>query len=111
MPGAGQELAVSVGERQDLHVEDALRPDDAEVVQRVAASTGLSHAEASRVVADVVSYFAEPAEDFVRRRHAHLKTYGMKNPEIFVRIGAELRRRVVAAPPLTDRQLRRIVYG
>lgn len=77
----------------------------------MAASTGLSSAEAARVVADVVAYFAEPPEEFVRRRHAHLKAYGMKNPEIFARIGAELRHRVVATPPLSDRQLRRIVYG
>ncbi len=111
MPDSGQKLATGGHKRHNHPVEDAVRPDEAEVVQRVAASTGLSHAEASRVVADVVSYFAEPAENFVRRRHADLKTYGMKNPEIFARIGAELHQRVVAAPPLTDRQLRRIVYG
>lgn len=110
-PITGRNLRKSDPERQDLPVENAAQPDETEVVQRVAASTGLSHAEASRVVADVVSYFAEPAESFVRRRHADLRTYGMKNPEIFARIGAELRQRVVSAPPLSDRQLRRIVYG
>ena len=35
----------------------------------------------------------------------------MKNPQIFGQIAAELDRRVVAAPPLSERQLRRIVYG
>ena len=84
---------------------------DPELVDRIATSTGLSPAEAARVIEDVVGFHAEPVEDFVRRRHAHLKTYGARNPEIFARIADELAHRVVAAPPLTERQLRRIVYG
>ncbi len=80
-------------------------------MSRVATSTGLSHAEASRVISDVVAYYAETTEDFVRRRHAHLKTYGMRNPDIFSQVASELSRRVVAPQPLSDRQLRRIIYG
>ena len=82
-----------------------------ELVGHLVATTGLSPAEAARVVEDVVSYLAEPVEDYVRRRHTEMKTYGAKNTEIFVRIAAELESRVVAAPQLTERQLRRIVYG
>ena len=81
------------------------------LVARVVASTGLTEAEAARVIADVVAFHAEPVDEYVRRRHAELKTYGAKNPEIFARIGAELADRVVAAPTLTERQLRRLVYG
>ena len=84
---------------------------DPELVARIAASTGLAPAEAARVVEDVVAFHAEPVEDYVRRRHAQLKTYGRKNPEIFARIAEELAGRVVAAPGLSERQLRRIVYG
>lgn len=84
---------------------------DEELVDHVAASTGLTPAEALRVIEDVVAFHAEPVGDYVRRRHTHLKTYGAKNPEIFARIAAELADRVVAAPALTERQLRRLVYG
>ena len=84
---------------------------DRELVDRIAASTGLSPAEASRVVQDVVAFHAETVEAYVRRRHADLKTYGAKNDEIFARLTVELEGRVVAAPALTERQLRRIVYG
>lgn len=86
-------------------------PADPILVDRIATSTGLTSAEAARVVQDVLAFHAEPVEDYVRRRHAHLKTYGAKNAEIFARIATELADRVVAAPPLTERQLRRIVYG
>ena len=84
---------------------------DPQLVARIAASTGLSAGEAARVIEDVVAFHAEPVEDYVRRRHAHLKTYGARNPEIFARIAEELAARVVAAPELSERQLRRIVYG
>ncbi len=83
----------------------------ADLVSQVAASTGLSTSVAARVVTDVIAYYDEPVEDFVRRRHADLKTHGMRNPEIFAQVSAELASRVVSAPPLSDRQLRRVVYG
>ena len=84
---------------------------DPELVERIAASTGLSATEAARVIEDVVAFHAEPVESYVRRRHASLKAYGAKNPEIFAAIAAELADRVVAAPTLSERQLRRIIYG
>jgi hypothetical protein len=81
------------------------------LVAHVVATTGLTSAEAARVIEDVVAFHAEPVEDLVRRRHAQLRTYGARNDEIFARLAEELRHRVVAAPRLTERQLRRIVYG
>lgn len=88
-----------------------VRMTETDLVSRVAQSTGLSHNEAARVVTDVVAYFAEPTEDFVRRRHDRLQAYGMRNPQIFAQIRAELARRVVAPPELSERQMRRIIYG
>lgn len=82
-----------------------------ELVQRVVGSTGLSPAEAARVIDDVVAYFAEPVDAYVRRRHAALQARGLKNPAIFSQIRAELDRRVTAPPELSQRQLRRIIYG
>lgn len=85
-------------------------PDPA-LVAHVVATTSLTPGEAARVIDDVVSFHAQPVEVYVRDRHARLKTYGAKNPEIFTRIAEELGERVVAAPELSERQLRRIVYG
>jgi hypothetical protein len=86
-------------------------PVESALVDHLIAGTGLTPAEAQRVVEDVLAYYAEPVEAFVRRRHAELKTYGAKNDEIFARIATELRDRVVAAPTLSERQLRRIIYS
>ena len=84
---------------------------DPALVDRVAVSTGLAPEVARRVVEDVIAYHAEPVADLVRRRHAQLKATGARNPEIFSQIAEELAGRVVAAPELTERQLRRLVYG
>jgi hypothetical protein len=84
-------------------VEEAL-------VRHVVSGTGLEPAAARRLVEDVVAFYAEPVEDYVRRRHTHLKTYGARNEAIFAQLAEELADRVVAAPPLTERQLRRIIY-
>jgi hypothetical protein len=84
---------------------------DSELVERVASSTGLTLAEAARVVDDVIAWYHEPVEDYVRRRHAQHHLYGRHNPEIFALIADELSGRLVAAPSLSQRKLRRIVYG
>ena len=86
----------------DLHTD---------LVDHLTRSTSLSPAEAARVLAEVVGYFAEQVPDFVRRRHAELKLRGLTNDVIFAHIGTELPARRFAAPAVTARQLRRMVYG
>jgi hypothetical protein len=40
-----------------------------------------------------------------------MKHRGLTNEQIFTALGAELATRRVAPPPLSERQLRRMVYG
>ncbi|MDT0342586.1 hypothetical protein [Streptomyces litchfieldiae] len=82
-----------------------------DLVDHLVRSTPLARGEAARVILDVVAYFGETAEEFVRRRHRELRTRGLTNEAIFERIADELPHRVVAPPELSLRQLRRIVYG
>ena len=105
LPDFGQEVAIPIAWIHDQGV-----PDPA-LVSHVVATTSLSASEAARVIEDVIAFHAQPVEVYVRERHAHLKAYGARNPEIFARIAAELADRVVAAPELSERQLRRMIYG
>ncbi|AEW94224.1 MULTISPECIES: hypothetical protein [Streptomycetaceae] len=82
-----------------------------DLIDHLVRTTPLRRGEAARVVLDVLAYFDEPAEEYVRRRHRELQARGLANPEIFERIAEELPHRVVAAPQYSLRQLRRIVYG
>ncbi|MFF8971445.1 hypothetical protein [Streptomyces sp. NPDC014995] len=82
-----------------------------ELVDHLMRSTPLNRGEALRVIQDVLAFFDETTEDYVRRRHRELQARGLVNTEIFERIEADLKYRAVAPPELTLRQLRRIVYG
>ena len=82
-----------------------------DLARYLAASTGLPLPTAVRVIADVAAYFNETIEGFVCRRHAELKHRQHKNDEIWPLIVAELGQRRFAAPGLSERQLRRMVYG
>jgi len=105
LPEYGQEFGIRPAARHNRVMREA------ELVDRVASSTGLTPAEAARVVDDVVAWYCEPVDDYVRRRHAHHRLYGKRNTEIFALIADELSGRLVAAPSLSERQMRRIIYG
>ena len=83
----------------------------ADLVAHLVRSTPLSEGEADRVVAEVLAWFAEPVADYVRRRHRELAARGLTNDRIFAAITIELPERLFPAPPLSSRQLRRLVYG
>ena len=88
---------------------DETYPQD--LIRNVAASTGLPEATASRVVADVAAYFSETVDQFVTRRHAELQGKSKRNDAIWPQLAAELKVRRFRAEDLTERQLRRIIYG
>ena len=77
-------------------------------LERVSRSGG---GEVEKIVHETLAYFAETVEQFVARRHAELQAEELKNDAIFERIQAELRQRRFAAPELSARQIRRLVYG
>ncbi|MEU1016065.1 hypothetical protein ABZ383_25800 [Streptomyces sp. NPDC005900] len=82
-----------------------------DLVDHLTRSTPLQRGEALRVVQDVLAYFDETTEQFVRRRHRELQGQGLLNAAIFEQISADLAYRAVAPPELSLRQLRRIIYG
>ena len=99
-----------------LEIDDPARvtsavPAHEELVVHLARTRPLSASEAARVVAEVVGYFGESVEEFVRRRHRELKAGGLTNERVFALIATELPVRRVAPPQLSLRQLRRVVYG
>lgn len=87
------------------------RNDLEELIIYLARTSRLTPNEAQRLVDDVLSFLNETPEEFVRRRHLGLQMEGVANSTIFSRIAAELRGRRFRAPALTERQIRRLIYG
>jgi len=82
-----------------------------ELIAYLVRTSRLSPQEATRVVNEVLGFLAETPEAFIRRRHVALQSQGLANDAIFARLVAELEQLRFRAPPLTARQIRRIIYG
>ena len=82
-----------------------------ELIGYLIRSSRLSASEARRLVGEVLSFLDETPEEFVRRRHRVLQAEGLANPEIFIRVSAELAQWRFRAPRYSERQIRRIIYG
>jgi hypothetical protein len=82
-----------------------------ELIAFLVRTSRLTAPEAARVVGEVLGFLAETPEAFIRRRHIALQSQGIANEAIFTQLAAELERLRFRAPPLTTRQIRRIIYG
>jgi hypothetical protein len=82
-----------------------------ELIGYLTRTSRLSPEEARRLVQEVLSFLWETPGDFVRRRHLALQAEGLSNSAIYVRLAAELSTRRFRAPPYTERQIRRLIYG
>ena len=83
----------------------------AELLDHLVRARGLRRSEACRIVEEVVSFYSETTGEFVTRRHRELQAEGLLNRAIYARIVAELEGWRFQAPRLSERQIRRIVYG
>ncbi len=83
----------------------------ADLLAHLQRTSGVGPAQLVRLVDEVLSYFSESVEEFVARRHAELQGDDLRNDAIFARIADEVARRRFAAPRLTRRQIRRLIYG
>ena len=87
-------------------------PGDLEdLVDYLVRTSRLSGQEARRIVREVLSFLGETPEEFARRRHRALQGMGLANPEIYVQLAAELSAWRFCAPPYSQRQIRRMIYG
>jgi uncharacterized protein YoaH (UPF0181 family) len=82
-----------------------------EVQRRLQSVLGLSRAQATRAVDEVLDSLGLEVDEYIARRHGELQAQGQSNGEIFERIAEELRALRFKAPELSARQIRRRIYG
>ena len=81
------------------------------LLDHLVRSGGMRRPEARRIVEEVVSFYDETPAAFVVRRHRELQAEGMRNRAIYSRVAEEMEGWRFRAPRLSERQIRRIVYG
>jgi hypothetical protein len=82
-----------------------------DLIAYLVRTSRLSASEATRVVSEVLGFLVDTPEAFIRRRHLELQSQGLANDAIFAQVALDLQRLRFRAPPLTTRQIRRIIYG
>ncbi len=88
------------------------QPIDPDLVAWLASTANLSPAAARRCIGEVLAFYSETLERFVRRRHRALQAQGvLRNADIYRQIASEVAARPFAAPPLSERQILRLIYG
>lgn len=85
--------------------------EEPELIAYLTRLTGLPASQCERLVQDILAQFNETIDQFVQRRHLELKARGYKNPAIYEQVLAEVAMRRFVAPALSERQIRRLIYG
>ncbi|HET7838435.1 MAG TPA: hypothetical protein VFL04_01660 [Rectinemataceae bacterium] len=78
---------------------------------RIGRDRGLADGLCEELVGDFLRVTAETCREYVLRRHRELQAENLKNVDIFPIIQAEIAQRRFAAPPHSERQIRRLIYG
>ena len=86
-------------------------PIPSSLLDHLARTGSLGRAEVRRMVEEVISFYGETPEAFVVRRHRELQGEGMRNRAIYERLAEEMDGWRFRVPRLSERQIRRIVYG
>ena len=92
-----------------LIVENKLRLPLGQVF--AAAQSDYGGLQAAPVAESLLEFFGEQPADFVARRHTELRERQLANAEIFEQIAREVAGRRFRAPDLSERQIRRLIYG
>lgn len=82
-----------------------------DLINHLSRVTGLDDNQTRQVVSEVLAYFNEDKESFIRRRHHEMQQQGLSNPVIFASLQKELPGRLFPAEKVTERQIRRMIYG
>jgi hypothetical protein len=77
----------------------------------ISRNYGLDATQAQKLVEELPLLFDFTVEHYIRNRHLSLQQQGQKNCGIYKTIAGELGSMVFSAEQLSERQIRRIIYG
>jgi len=82
-----------------------------ELIDHLCRNSRLTALEAEHVAQEVLAYYSQTPDQFIRQRHHELQSLGYSNKQIFTLLQDELAQRRFSSKPLTTRQIRRAIYG
>ena len=82
-----------------------------DLIQHLRAVTGIDAAVLEKILGEVKAWYGEDLRAWIVRRHHELQGQGLANREIYQQIRNEARGVLVRPAPLSERQIRRVIYG
>jgi hypothetical protein len=82
-----------------------------DLIGHLQAITGLDAAALEKILEEIDHWYVEDLSAWLQRRHRELQHQGLKNREIYPRLQEEARRVLVRPGSLSQRQIRRALYG
>ena len=84
---------------------------DNDLIDHLCRHSPLTASQARQLVAEVNHYYRETVAEYVCRRHQELQHQGLNNSDIFSTVMTEIPNRRFAQNTLSERQIRRLIYG
>ncbi|MEE9334839.1 MAG: hypothetical protein V3U65_12200 [Granulosicoccaceae bacterium] len=85
--------------------------DANDLIDHLCRHSPLTAEQAKQIVAEVNNYYRESVAVFVCRRHKELQHQGLSNNAIYNALMHEMPERRFSNEPLSERQIRRLIYG
>ena len=85
--------------------------DANDLIDHLCRHSPLTAEQARQIVAEVNNYYRESVATFVCRRHKELQRQGLSNSAIYDALMNEMPERRFSQEPLSERQIRRLIYG
>ncbi len=82
-----------------------------DLVQHLCSVTGLEPAVTAKILEEIHHWYTEGVPAWVQRRHRELRRQGLRNREIYPQLRREAEAVLVRPGPLSERQIRRMIYG
>jgi hypothetical protein len=82
-----------------------------DLIRHLRAVTGLDAGVLEKILAEVKAWYGEEMRAWIVRRHRELQAQGLTNREIYAAIRQEAGGILVRPAPLSERQIRRAIYG
>lgn len=85
--------------------------DKSEFKTYVTTTYDLGESDFDRLLEDLNYFYELELKEFIRIRHLELKTNGLKNSQIYSYLKKEIKARRFKSAEISERQIRRIIYG
>jgi hypothetical protein len=84
---------------------------EADLIRHLRTLTGLEAGVLEKILNEVKSWYAEDLDAWILRRHRELQSQKLRNLEIYKTIREEAAGMLIRPARLSERQIRRVIYG